>query len=51
MPLDPQFRTALDTFEAKGLIPLVRGDVATTRARRAACRSGSTSRGTRAAAC
>ncbi len=21
MPLDPQFRTALDTFEAKGLIP------------------------------
>jgi acetyl esterase len=32
MPLDPQFRTALDTFEAKGLSPLVRGDVATTRA-------------------
>jgi acetyl esterase len=32
MPLDPQFRVALDTFEAKGLVPLVRGDVATTRA-------------------
>jgi len=32
MPLDPQFRTVLDTFEAKGLIPLVRGDAATTRA-------------------
>ena len=26
MPLDPQFRTVLDTFESKGLIPLVRGD-------------------------
>jgi hypothetical protein len=24
MPLDPQFRTILDTFESKGLIPLVR---------------------------
>jgi acetyl esterase len=32
MPLDPQFRVALDTFEDKGLAPLVRGDVATTRA-------------------
>ena len=32
MPLDPQFRTALDTFETKGLSPLVRGDIATTRA-------------------
>jgi hypothetical protein len=32
MPLDPQFRTVLDTFEAKGLVPLVRGDAATTRA-------------------
>ena len=32
MPLDPQFRVALDTFEAKGLVPLVRGDAATTRA-------------------
>jgi acetyl esterase/lipase len=32
MPLDPQFRTALDTFAAQGLVPLVRGDVATTRA-------------------
>jgi len=31
MPLDPQFRVALDTFEAKGLLPLVRGDAATTR--------------------
>jgi acetyl esterase len=32
MPLDPQFRVVLDTFEAKGLVPLVRGDAATTRA-------------------
>src|ERR1700722_3249567 len=32
MPLDPQFRAVLDTFEAKGLIPLVRGDAAQTRA-------------------
>jgi len=32
MPLDPQFRAALDTFEAKGLLPLVRGDAAATRA-------------------
>src|SRR5215469_1682493 len=32
MPLDPQFRVALDTFEANGLLPLVRGDAATTRA-------------------
>jgi len=31
MPLDPQFRAVLDTFEAGGLVPLVRGDVATTR--------------------
>ena len=32
MPLDPQFRTVLDTLESKGLIPLVRGDAAETRA-------------------
>jgi len=32
MPLDPQFRVVLDTFEAKGLIPLIRGDAVTTRA-------------------
>src|SRR5215469_317358 len=32
MPLDPQFRVALDTFEANGLLPLIRGDAATTRA-------------------
>ncbi len=32
MPLDPQFRTVLNTFESKGLIPLVRGDAAETRA-------------------
>ncbi len=32
MPLDPQFRTVLDTFESKGLTPLVRGDAAQTRA-------------------
>jgi acetyl esterase len=32
MPLDPQFREILDTFEAKGLLPLVRGDAVTTRA-------------------
>jgi acetyl esterase len=32
MPLDPQFRIVLDTFEAKGLVPLVRGDATTTRA-------------------
>ena len=32
MPLDPQFRAVLDTFESKGLIPLVRGDAAETRA-------------------
>ena len=32
MPLDPQFRTVLDTFESKGLLPLVRGDAAQTRA-------------------
>src|SRR5580704_950991 len=32
MPLDPQFRTVLDTFESKGLTPLVRGDATQTRA-------------------
>jgi acetyl esterase len=32
MPLDPQFRVVLDTFEAKGLVPLTRGDPATSRA-------------------
>jgi acetyl esterase len=32
MPLDPQFRAVLDTFESKGLIPLVRGDATQTRA-------------------
>ncbi len=32
MPLDPQFRIVLDTFEGKGLTPLVRGDAAETRA-------------------
>jgi acetyl esterase len=32
MPLDPQFRAVLDNFESKGLIPLVRGDAAETRA-------------------
>lgn len=32
MPLDPQFRIVLDTLESKGLIPLVRGDAAETRA-------------------
>jgi acetyl esterase len=32
MPLDPQFRTILDQLEAKGLLPLVRGDAAQTRA-------------------
>lgn len=32
MPLDPQFRTVLDTLAAQGLTPLVRDDVATTRA-------------------
>ncbi len=32
MPLDPQFRAILDTFESKGLLPLVRGDAAETRA-------------------
>jgi acetyl esterase len=32
MPLDPQFRTVLDTLESKGLTPLVRGDAAETRA-------------------
>ncbi|HXP54421.1 MAG TPA: alpha/beta hydrolase [Streptosporangiaceae bacterium] len=31
MPLDPQFRTILDTLEAKGLLPLVRDDAAQTR--------------------
>jgi acetyl esterase len=32
MPLDPQFRTALDTLEAKGLLGLARGDAAASRA-------------------
>ena len=32
MSLDPRFRTILDTLESKGLIPLVRGDAAETRA-------------------
>jgi acetyl esterase/lipase len=32
MPLDPQFRTILDTLESKGLTPLVRGDAMETRA-------------------
>ena len=33
MPPDPQLRAVLDTFESKGLLPLVRGDAAGTRAR------------------
>ena len=32
MPLDPQFRTALDTLEAKGLLGLARGDAVASRA-------------------
>jgi acetyl esterase len=32
MPLDPQFRVILDTLEAKGLVPLVQEDAATSRA-------------------
>ena len=32
MPLDPQFRAILDQLEAKGLLPLVRGDPEQTRA-------------------
>src|ERR1700759_4605233 len=32
MPLDPQFRSVLDQLGAKGLLPLVRGDVDQTRA-------------------
>lgn len=32
MPLDPQFRAVLDQLEAKGLLPLVRGDADQTRA-------------------
>src|ERR1700753_1459859 len=32
MPLDPQFRSVLDHLGAKGLLPLVRGDVDQTRA-------------------
>lgn len=32
MPLNPQFRAILDAFESKGLLPLVRGDAAETRA-------------------
>jgi hypothetical protein len=30
MPLDAQFRTVLDTFGAKGLVPLVAADVTVT---------------------
>jgi acetyl esterase len=32
MPLDPQFRTVLDTLQDKGMLPLVRGDASETRA-------------------
>ena len=32
MPLDPQFRTVLDTLQDKGMLPLVRGDAPETRA-------------------
>jgi acetyl esterase len=32
MPLDPQFRAVLDTLQAAGSLPLVRGDAAQTRA-------------------
>jgi acetyl esterase len=32
MPLDPQFRTILDTLETKGLVPLVQGDAEASRA-------------------
>ena len=32
MPLDPQFRAILDTLESSGLLPLIRGDAAQTRA-------------------
>jgi acetyl esterase len=32
MPLDPQFRAILDTLDSAGLLPLVRGDAAQTRA-------------------
>jgi len=32
MPLDPPFRTILDTLESSGLTPLIRGDAAQTRA-------------------
>ncbi len=32
MPLDPQFRAILDTLQTAGLLPLVRGDAAQTRA-------------------
>lgn len=32
MPLDPQFRTVLETLEASGLLGLVRGDAAASRA-------------------
>ncbi len=32
MPLDPQFRAILDTLQAAGSLPLVRGDAAQTRA-------------------
>ena len=33
MPLGPQLRAILDTFQSNGLLPLVRGDAAETRAR------------------
>jgi acetyl esterase len=32
VPLDPQFRAILDTLQTSGLLPLVRGDAAQTRA-------------------
>jgi acetyl esterase len=32
MPLDPQFRAAIDTLQAAGALPLVRGDAAQSRA-------------------
>jgi acetyl esterase len=32
MPLDPQFRAAIDTLQAAGSLPLVRGGAAQTRA-------------------
>jgi len=32
MPLNPQFRTILDTLDSSGLLPLIRGDATETRA-------------------